>query len=507
MKYVTLLNKRFAVIFCMCISLFSCESLVETPYSFESPSNTFQSIGNFESLVNGATRILQNINYYEPTSGSKAVESSPTIDTYSFTPADFENLWSESYKAINGLNSVIENIDLAENGTQGVVDDILGKAYFLRAFTYFYLVRFYGDVPLSLSGSSSLENLGADAPRVSSTEVYAQIISDFQRAELLLEPTNLPGAPTSGAAKAYLAKVYLTMAGAPLNLTENYANAASVAKEIIDSNVYSLGEYVDNYNSSGQNGNSSIIFQFIYSTDAGTAYSNPLFASTAIRNGITNPGSRAFRRYMDEFPDGPRKEVTFYLNNDPVVQKFLNDIDGNGNFTNQVYRNVNNIGQPDERKYFLKDSREAGFIKKYTYGTEGPEGEQSDQNIVLFRYAEVLLIYAEAQNRLNGANADAYDALNAVRVRGRGAGTEIPTYSLTQPEFDDAVIQERYWEFGYEMKRWFDVVRKEIPLTFDVYTAGTYEEFLAAFPDRYLLPVPQREIELNPNLLPQNRGY
>lgn len=488
------------------MSLSSCETLEEEPFSFSSASNTFERIENFESLVNGATRTLQNIGYYTPTSGSKAIESSPTIDTYSFTPADFQGLWSSSYKSINSLNSVIDNITLATNGTESQKNKVLGKAHFLRGFTYFYLVRFYGDVPLSLSGSSSLDNINTDKGREPSAQVYAQIIDDLQKAEVLLETSGQPGEPTSWSAKAYLAKVYLTMASAPLNLTENYANAALKAKEIIDSNNFTLGNYVDNFISSNQNSNSSIIFQFIHSTDAGTAYSNPLFNRTAVRNGITNPGSRAYRRYMDEFPDGPRKEATFYLNTDPVIANFLNEMDGNGNFANQEYRNVNNIGQPNERKYFLKDSQDVGFIKKYTYGSQGPEGDQSDQNLVLFRYAEVLLIYAEAQNLADGgANSLAYSCLNNVRVRGIGAGSELS--GLTTSEFDDAVIQERYWEFGYEIKRWFDVIRKEIPLTFDIYTNGVYQENTAAFPNRYLLAVPQREIELNPNLLPQNSGY
>ena len=493
-------------LFTICMFTFSCETLEEEPFSFESASNTFQKIENFESLVNGATRTLQKVGYYSPASGSKAIEANPTIDTYSFSPADFGSLWADSYKAINSLNSAIDNIALAENGTENQKNKILGKAHFLRAFAYFYLVRFYGDVPLVLSGSSSLDNIGVSDGRTASTEVYAQIIADFQKSETLLSITALPGEPTSWASKAYLSKVYLTMAGAPLKLTENYAKAAAKAKEIIDSNTYSLGAYVDNFIASKQNNSTSIIFQFIHSTAVGSEYRNSLFENTALRNGITNPGSRAYRRYMDDFPDGPRKETTFYLNSDPVVQNFLNEMDGNGNFSNQVYRNVNNIGLPNERKYFLKDALDTGFIKKYTYGSQGPEGNESDQNLVLFRYAEVLLIYAEAQNMADGAaNALAYTCLNDVRVRGIGLGSELSGLSVS--DFDDAVIEERYWEFGYEIKRWFDVIRKEIPLTFDIYTSGVYQEIAAAFPSRYLLPVPQREIELNPNLLPQNTGY
>ncbi|MCK0136012.1 RagB/SusD family nutrient uptake outer membrane protein [Arenibacter sp. S6351L] len=507
MKYLNRIFTSIVVILLLGLFTISCEKLEEEPFSFESASNTFQNIENFENLVNGATRILQSIDYYGLTSGSKAIESNPTIDTYSFTPADFEGYWSDSYRAINNLNSIIENITLAQNGTEAQRDKILGKSYFLRAFTYFNLVRFYGDVPLILSGSSSLDNVGVSDPRMASVDVYAQIIADFQLAESLLGTANLPGEPTVWAAKAYLSKVYLTMAGAPLKLTENYEKAASKAKEIIDSEAFQLGAYVDNFVASNQDSSSSILFQFIYSTDAGSAYSNPLFGRTSVRNGITNPGSRAYRRYMDEFPDGPRKETTFYMNTDPVIDNFLNETDGNGNYSNQAYRNANKIGEPDERKYFLKDALDTGFIKKYTYGAQGAEGDQSDQNLVMFRYAEVLLIYAEAQNLAdNGANNLSYELLNSVRTRGRDEAAAIPPMSLSTSEFDKIVIEERYWEFGYEMKRWFDVLRKEIPLTFDIYTGGEYEEFTSAFPDRYLFPIPQREIELNPNLT-QNIGY
>lgn len=488
---------------------FSCENLDEEPFSFESASNSFESIANFESLMTGATRMSQQIGYYGLAASSKEAEAGPEFDTYSWTPlgGSFSSLWTQSYKEINSLNSVIDNIKLAQDGTKSQQDLISGKAYFFRAFTYFNLVRYFGDVPLNLSGAASLDQIGVDAPRTNSVEIYAQIISDFEKAENLLSTSALPGEPTSGAAKAYLAKVYLTMAGAPLKLTENYAKAASKAKEIMDSGDYILGEYVDNYISSKQNNSSSIIFQFIYSTDAGTEYSNGLFGLTSFRNGITNPGSRAWKRYMDDFPDGPRKEVSFYMNNDPVVSNFLNETDANGNYTNTSFRNVNYIGLPNERKYFLKESQEAGFIKKYTYGSEGPEGNYSDQNTVMFRYAEVLLIYAEAQNMAGGANELAYEALNSVRERGIGVGSGYPSMSLSDLEFDEAVITERYWEFGFEMKRWFDILRKEIPLTFDVYLGGDFTEFDSAFPNRYLFPIPQVEIELNPNLLPQNDGY
>ncbi|MEQ9287913.1 MAG: RagB/SusD family nutrient uptake outer membrane protein [Cyclobacteriaceae bacterium] len=500
----TLFGLLVAVLFA-----FSCESLEEQPLGFESSANTFQSIENFEGLVTGATRTLQQIDYYGLTASSQDLETSPEFDTYSYAPGSgtFASLWSSSYKAINGLNAVIENIDLAENGNQSQTDKILGKAYFLRAFAYFNMIRFFGDVPLVLSGSSSLDEIGVDQGRTPSIDVYAQIIDDLEEAEGLLPGSALPGEPTKGAAMAYLSKVYLTMAGAPLKLTENYAKAAAKAKQIIDAETYSLGDYTDNLFASLQNSSNSIIFQFIHSTEAGSSYSNGLFERTSFRNGITNPGSRTWKRFMDNFPDGPRKEAIFYMNSDPVVANFLNEKDANGNFSNEAFRIVNNIGEVNERKYFLKESQEVGLIKKYTYGSEGPEGSLSDQNTVMFRYAEVLLIYAEAQNMAdNGANQLAYDALNEVRVRGLGAGTELAFGSLSTSEFDDEIIKERYWEFGFEMKRWFDVLRKQIPLTFDVYTAGVYEEFNAAFPTRYLFPIPQREMDLNDNLT-QNDGY
>ena len=484
---------------------FACEDLDETPLGFETAETAFQSLENFESLNVGTLRTLGSINWFGLLSGSKAVEGGPLFDTYSFAPSEsvFSSYWTSSYLAINNVNNVIDNIDQAESGTEQERNNALGQAHFLRAFAYFNLVRLFGEVPLITVGVTESNNLPSDVARTPISEVYSQIVADMQQAESLLPDSNPEWLPTSWAAKAYLSKIYLTMATSPMNIASNYQLAADKAKEIMDNGPFSLTSEFDEIH---MEGNPEVIFEFVNSTDAGSDFANEIFQSTSFR-GIGNPGNRVFRRFLDEYPEGPRKEALFYLNaEDTSVTSFLESVDGNGEFLNPAWRAANNNDQPDEQKYFVKDSREFSYTKKYTYGSQGQTGNQSDQNVILFRYAEVLLIFAEASNMATGsAGPEEFDAINQVRLRGIGPGSELT--GLGQDEFDMAVIEERYLEFAFELKRWYDVLRKEIPLTFDIYDgSGNFTENQAAFPDRFLFPIPQSERDLNPELT-QNEGY
>ena len=118
-------------------------------------------------------------------------------------------------------------------------------------------------------------------------------------------------------------------------------------------------------------------------------------------------------------------------------------------------------------------------------------------------------MYAEAQARSeNTPNSDAYKAINDVRKRAYGTDNPI-AQDLSKEQFVDAVIQERYYELIFEMKRWFDVVRLELPMKYEIYAPDnslTPEVKNAPNQERYLMPIPQREIELNPKLT-QNEGY
>lgn len=491
----------------------SCTDLNENPLDFVSPENTYDDIATFESMLIGSYKSFSDAynSNMNMTAGNQAFGDNFEFTRYNVTTlnGNVYNLWSTSYELINNLNAIIENIEKAENGDDAAKNGIVGQAYFLRAISYFYLVRYFGDIPLLLEEVKSYSGI-YNYLREDQEKVYEVILSDLKNAEMQL-PDSWPGEPgkaTKYAAKAVLAKVYLTMAGAPLKQTDKYGMAAAKAKEIIDANKFQLGDnYEDLFIPDMQNNHPAIIFQIPKVAGQGNNFSNPFYRSLSFLEGTTNPGMRIYGAFMENFPESPRKEVTFYMNSQPGVDAFVNGKNEDGTYINPEYHEINK-----DRKYFIKAGEAFAFTSKYSYIGAG-EGlsasQESDQNVIVFRYAEILLMYAEAQARSEGStNSTAIKAINDVRKRAYGVDTPIAD-GLTNEQFIDAVIQERYYELIFEMKRWFDVVRLELPMKFEIYAPDnslTPTISDASNPGRYLMPIPQREIELNPKLT-QNEGY
>jgi hypothetical protein len=147
-------------------------------------------------------------------------------------------------------------------------------------------------------------------------------------------------------------------------------------------------------------------------------------------------------------------------------------------------------------------------------GSSNAEGRYSDHNYATMRYAEVLLIAAEALTEVNGApNAEAEGYVNQVRARARnwaGKQTAFPAdvgTGLSKDAFIDLVLEERRLELAFEYKRWYDIKRRNLGV--EVFTGpGSLEPHPNFDPNRdYLMPLPRTELAINPNLQPQNPGY
>lgn len=495
-------------------SLSSCVELSETPLDFVSPENTYSDIATFESMINGCYKSFGDVystNFWMA-AGDQAFADNLTFTRYDVPTSDGNvfSLWSNSYELINNLNAIIGNIEKSENGSTDQVNSIVGQAKFLRALTYFYLVRYFGDVPSITQEIKSYSGI-YDYLRVDQESIYSSIIvEDLKAAETLISDDNSSQSIMASkyAAKTLLSKVYLTMAGAPLNKSENYSLAAAKAKEVIDSKVYTLSDtFEEIFIPANQNSSKSIIFQIAKLSGQGSSYANSLYGSCSLLEGFTNPGMRVYGNFLESFPESPRKEVTFYMNSQPGVDAFINAQNSDGTYVNEIFYEINK-----DRKYFIKEGEAFAFTSKYSYIGSGEglyRSEESDQNQIVFRYAEALLIYAEAQAMADGSvNSDSYSAINSVRERAYGVESPLDE-SLTSSEFIDAVITEREYEFAFEGKRWFDVVRLELPMLYEIYSSDnslTPEVRSASSPDRYLMPIPEIERELNRNLT-QNEGY
>ena len=381
--------------------------------------------------------------------------------------------WRAHYILINRANlalSEIPNIDMNET----IKNRLLGEARFLRALAYFRIVRFFGDVPLVTEPTKSLDNI--NIPRTPSEAVYSQIIEDLKFAENnLLSVSNTEiGRATITSAKALLAKVYLTK--------QDWELAAQYSKEIIDAGENRLmEEFPDVFKPENEN-NEEIIFAMQYQRGSGRpSYQLRYYLPRNL------PGSpqvaRGLGRYepsielYDSYKDGDlRKDWTF--------------------FTEYTYQGETVTFSPHWHKFMDYD------------GLNNTADNETD--FPLLRYADVLLTYAEALNELNGPTAEAYEALNKVvrRAYGENIGisSDVDITGLSQEEFRQEILNQRRWEFAGEYHRWFDLQRTEqlIPV---MSKWLENQGFLRPVPEyKTVYPIPQREMDLNPELV-QNPGY
>jgi hypothetical protein len=390
-----------------------------------------------------------------------------------FTPTNpyVSGSWVGLYQVVTRANLVLEKVpNINMDATQK--NQILAEAKFNRALAYHYLVRIYGDVPLVTTSDEQLAS--ATGSRAPAAQVYAQIEKDAAEAEATL-PATWPaadkGRATKGAAEALLAEHYLWK--------KDYGQAAANAKKIIDAGTYALvPNYIQAFLPGSQNRSEEIFAA--QSSSATGAPAIDIAAWTYPRN--MNPNSNGgwgtyqpLQWFIDSYiPGDYRKEVSF----------FTHGIAPNG--------------------------RDTTFLPHiYKYRPSARPGRQ-DVNYPMYRYADVLLMYAEALNE-QGQTAQAIGYVNQVRARARnGTGSEnraqpadLPT-NLSQSEAREAIFQERAWELAFEGKRWFDLVRRGAS-----YFAAALSKDLTATdvaPTKLLWPIPQVQIDLNKNLT-QNPGY
>ncbi len=396
------------------------------------------------------------------------------ISKFSHGPINnsLQETWTMHYKAITLANIAIARIPAIQMDVT-LRTRLVNEAYFLRGLLYFDMVRMFGSIPLVLQ---ELEPLTPPSAPVDA--IYDQIIQDLTAAQDLPDsypPAEGRGRATKGAAKAILAKVYLTL--------QRWDECALKSKEIINSNQYQLWEDFAEVFKLSSRGGKEAIFSVGFG-DAGGAiifwevgqFNVRLLPPQLSVEGVQNsqgwqvPTQNLYDSY--DLQDR-RKEVTF----------------------------ITEIHNPDGSITTIKP-----YIQKYWDRAAEPEANGSANDYPVIRYADVLLMYAEAENELDNA-AEAHTYINMVRKRARFDGSveraTVPDYvNLTKDEFRAAVLHERRIEFVAEGQRWFDLVRTHtledlVPLA---------KPGIIPQPKHYLFPIPQREIDLNPNLK-QNAGY
>ena len=470
------------------ISLASCsESFLDLkPISTATSDNFYKTADDFRNAVNGGYAGLQAggiiANSYvfgEITSDNTvAVASGSVTDQDEFdrfyiktTNPFISGRWNDSYSAITRYNTILDKIGPV------AMDETLKNRYiaetkFLRAVVYFTLVRTFGDVPLILKPVSTPAE-GYTFGRNPQSDVYAQIEKDLTEAESVL-PVSYPaadlGRATKGAAKAFLGKVYLTQ--------KKYAPAVSKLKEVIDLGVYVLlPSYADVFRVANKNNKESVFDVQYKSGGAGEGNNWPnAFAPQNSGNAVIAFGG-----------DG-NNQPTLDIINAYEAGDLRKDVSVASSYTNAAGQVI-----PDR------------FIKKY-YDVPVAKGDNGN-NIPLIRYADVLLMYAEALNEVSYQPAgDALNYLNMIRTRAglaKKTAADIPS----QQAFRLAMEQERRVELAFEGHRWFDLVRTDraIPVLNSKKEQIRLVNDLTA--NNLVFPIPQSQIDINKEKIKQNTGY
>lgn len=390
------------------------------------------------------------------------------------------DVWIRVYRAIRNANLVILKAPEAEKATQAEINEFVAEARFLRSFCYFQLVRYWGAVPLRTE-----ENMVEMAvPREPVENIYNFILEDLKFAE-----TNLPdnprnyGRPTKNAVKTLLTDVYME--------TAKYAEARTKALEVINSNKFALvpvSKPDDFYNifGVGVNGSTEEIFYLKYNIDYGNEYAamghynKCIYLNKQGNNGLyTDSVKNKFVKEWD-YKD-LRKKLNFYsYNND--------------------FKSPSTLVNGSKTTLFYKKAKDETTTSIYC-ATDN----------TFYRYADLLLYYAEADCRVNnGPTDDGVEKLNMVHRRAYGLNPKTPSAKdfkkadYTQETFLNLVLKERGYETVFEGKRFADLRRmgKLAETIFNVHGIVINEKIL-------LYPIPVDELSYNDAISDedQNPGY
>jgi hypothetical protein len=377
--------------------------------------------------------------------------------------------WSAFFSGISRANNVLAFVppmSLADADK----NRILGEAYFLRAYFYFILAQNWGDVPIITKPYTEVSD-SMFVSRDQVQKVYVQIIDDLKNAKNLLPVTQATSLKTriratKGAAQAFLSNVYLTRGYKTFAAADDFQNAADEALAVINNSNYALVSGADYANIFTQKDTKELILAVGYDYTIGE----------------TND----FARYF--LPRAFNKVRAFGGEGYVMPTKLLTDNVEAGD----LRADISFARVPTPTAYFDNEFAGQYYVGKYQ-GTVVQAGvtRGSDSKWIIYRLADVILMRAEALVKLGKTN-EAIPLVNQIRKR---AGLGDITVSSSADVFN-AIQRERLFELCFEGKRWYDLLR-----------TGLINQVRPTFVGKILLPVPQSDIDRNPNILPQNPGY
>jgi starch-binding outer membrane protein, SusD/RagB family len=487
MKKITIVLNKCLVLAAMMILYSGCAKLEEKPLSSISPETFYTTIPQCESALTGAMARLYSewndqsygygFNFFKR--DDQLAGGNDNIPAAHGTP-----LWGSHWGAILNCNGVLKATKrgFVTGGSAADIETLNAQAKFIRAWNYFQLVRLWGGLPVYTEDNED-PTVKALA-RATIAEVYTQVISDFTYAGEKLPaswPSDKQGRPTKAAAYGLMAKAYLTMATNPLNAKENYAKARDAAKIVMTDGIHDLMPKIEDVFKRENKYSPEMLWSLIANSADPTS-------SAEIWNTNDGWGDNAAEDRLDSvWPAQPRKTA------------YLQTVNAAG----QNYHEWGGTQSPYCKKFLQPNITQSEWDSYSSYA-----------NMPVIRFADVLLIYAEAANMAaEGGNPpqDACDAINRVIDRANG-GTGVinpderasrTTTAWTKEQFDARVIQERNFELCFEYDRWFDLIRKRMlgdPEVHPPYRGYVYKE------SDNLWPIPILDMQQN-KLFVQNPGY
>ncbi|CDF79903.1 SusD-like protein [Formosa agariphila KMM 3901] len=504
--------KKYKITFIvLLLTLVGCSDLEENPVGILAPESFFKTTADLQAAINGSYASMSTESFWgrkltltlllrgdladigdQGTSGRRK-------EVNNFTMGDDNGMvsafWPQAYAIIGTANQAISNAGLI-NDDENKVNAVAAQAYFCRAFTYYHLVRLFGDIPyidFAVSDASEIDAIS----KTPENEVYEGIIADLQYAKEWLPDTQFSRAlPSKATAAAYLASVYLTRG--------DFQKAAEEAQFVINNEArFDLRLEPDFQNLFDANQTAGLkepLFTIDYMGQiSSSGYGQDYVASvTGIRGDATHEYGEGWSVAVPSlkvYQDWDAKDYRRAVSLDTTATSKSGEVYPYTQF--EEYSDLA-VNRPHIAKYY----RYAGLA--------GNNGRESSTNYIPMRYAEVLLIAAEALNEISAGSSEAVSYVNRLRERARlGSGSMHPlniSEGLLQDELRNIIIEERKIELAFEFKRWYDI--KRLKLGNEVFGPNGLEPQPNFDANRdYLLPLPGPELVRNSNLMPNNPGY
>jgi hypothetical protein len=444
--------------------------LSEVPEDFIGPENFFRNADDAVAAINGVYASFNTPNGYgvddyygrnlymlvdypgeQLTSRFGATHDRGSLDNFNYTVEHpyLPTVWGGAYSAIASANAVIANVPGIAGMDTAVRDRIVAEARFLRAIHYFNLVRLFGDVPLRLEYVTRLEQALPSA-RTPAAEVYAAVIADLEYAAGALPATYAgisgtnTGRATSGAARALLAKVHLQYALVHGGGAASLQKARTEAQAVVAGGRYQLLQDYGRVFALDNENNAEVIFAVQNTRVAGMGgrLAQHVAPQGSGLSGANTPGASFYAEwpfFRDWSDTDKRKAGTWLIS---YTHPTRGPLTWSRTMTSTQLQNIGTTGGgPTPRKYIDPQA-----------GTGGAE----ETDYILLRYADVLLMLAEAENELNGPTATAFDAVDAVRLRAGLGGLD---RTMSKEALRIAIQVERRYEFVLEGQTFFDMQR------------------------------------------------